>query len=190
MLQASNQMAKMRFTTQVERSNNVASAKQAEIEEYQAEKDRKQEKEDNWRKSSLFNQAGSNLQMHSDIQNIRKQSQLESLKDKINVQTSLQSKRQQDQDYVFKKNLRHEKLMNVTVGNYKLKSEFDVDQSEQKMGQLKQEKEFVDNIVNEQRTENNWMKQNKADIINDLRQNYAMQGHERKEQGEMTIKFL
>lgn len=82
-------MAKMRFTTRVERSNNEASAKQAEIENDQAEKARKQEREDSWRKGSLFNMQGTNLQMHSDMQNMRKQSQLESLKDKINIQTSL-----------------------------------------------------------------------------------------------------
>lgn len=37
--------------------------------------------------------ADTNLQLHSDLQTLRIQNKLESLKDKINIQTSLQSKR-------------------------------------------------------------------------------------------------
>ena len=71
MLKASNQVAQMRFTQQVDRSNHAASAKQAEIENVQAEMARKQDREDHWRKTTLFNMADSNLQMHSDLQTMR-----------------------------------------------------------------------------------------------------------------------
>ena len=57
----------MRFTQQVDRSNQVANAKQAEIENTTAEFDRRQDEENNWRKSSLFNMVDTNLKMHSDL---------------------------------------------------------------------------------------------------------------------------
>ena len=174
---------------QVDRSNKLANAKQDEIDNATAEFDRKQEREDNWRKTQLFNMADSNLKMHSDLQTMRIQNKLESLKDKIDIQTSLQSKRQQDNDHFFKENLRKEKQMNVTQINYKLKSELDDHKADQKTSNLRSEKQWVDSLVEAQRTENDWQIKKKEEIINDLRQNYAMQGHERKEQGEIAIKM-
>ena len=41
----------MRFTQTIDRTNQVANAKQVEIENTTAEFDRKQEEENNWRKS-------------------------------------------------------------------------------------------------------------------------------------------
>ena len=60
-------MAKMRFMQPADRSNKLANAKQDEIDNATAEFDRKQEREDNWRKTQLFNMADSNLKMHSDL---------------------------------------------------------------------------------------------------------------------------
>ena len=60
-------MAKMRFRQQVDRHNAIDNAKQEEIENTTAEFDLKQEQENNWRKSQLFNMADSNLKMHSDL---------------------------------------------------------------------------------------------------------------------------
>ena len=59
--------------------------------------------------------------------------------------------------------------MNVTQANYRLKSEFDVNNYDTQKDQLKSEKKWVDNLVEAQRTENDWQIQKKADIINDLR---------------------
>ena len=94
----------MRFTQNVDRSNQVANAKQAEIERTTAEFDRKMEDESNWRKSSLFNMVDTNFKMHSDLQNMLHQNKLESYKEKINIQTSLNSKKQQDDDHEFQIN--------------------------------------------------------------------------------------
>ena len=146
----------MRFTQNVDRSNQVANAKQAEIERTTAEFDRKMEDESNWRKSSLFNMVDSNFKMHSDLQNMLHQNKLESYKEKINIQTSLNSKKQQDDDHEFQINLRKEKLMNVTGINYKLKSELDVTKADLKSNTLRSEKEWVDSIVEAQRNENDW----------------------------------
>ena len=114
------------------------------------------EDESNWRKSSLFNMVDSNFKMHSDLQNMLHQNKLESFKEKINIQTSLNSKKQQDDDHTFQINLRKEKLMNVTGMNYKLKSELDVHKADLKSNTLRSEKEWVDSMVEAQRTENDW----------------------------------
>lgn len=86
--------------------------------------------------------------------------------------------------------MRKEKLMNVTQTNLKLKSELDANQSESKNEKLREDQAWVNSIIEAQRTENDWQHKNKADIINDLRQNYAMQAHEKREQGAIAIKNL
>lgn len=64
-----------------------------------------------------------------------------------NLQTSLHSKKQQDQNEYFRKTLKQEKLMNVTSTNLTLKSEITKAQDSMKTTQLKQEKEWVNSIV-------------------------------------------
>ena len=83
----------MRHCLNVEKGNNEAQKKQKDIEDCQAEIDRKHEKEDAWRKSALRDMATNNLKMHSKIKKQVVKDRLESLKEKIDIQTSLQSKR-------------------------------------------------------------------------------------------------
>ena len=65
-LEATNQLAKMRFTGHVEKSNNQNMAKNAEIEATRQAAVLRQEKEDNWRKSTLFGNTNHNMQMLKD----------------------------------------------------------------------------------------------------------------------------
>ena len=46
--------------------------------------------------------------------------------------------------------------MNVTGMNYKLKSELDVHKADLKSNTLRSEREWVDSMVEAQRTENDW----------------------------------
>ena len=116
------------------------------------------------------------------------QDKIESIKDKIDIQTSLQSKRQQDTSELFKKKLRYEKLMNVTENNFVIKDDAAKTHLELKNGQIAQEQEWVNNIVEMQRNDDLFTKQKRGENINDLRQNYAQTAADRKEQAEVTIK--
>ena len=117
------QLAKMRFNSSVENSAKQANDKEVEIKRVLAEKDAKLGSEEKWRRSSLFNSVTHNLQMHSDLQTKHKLDRLEMLKDKIDVQTSLQSKRHMDTNEDFKKRLLHEKIMDVTQNNNAIKED-------------------------------------------------------------------
>ena len=77
--------------------------------------------------------------------------------------------------------------MDVTQNNYKLKGELDVTKESFKNTQLKQEKEWVDQIVGLQRTEDVWNKKNRAEIIADLRTTYADQANEYNENKAISI---
>ena len=99
------QLAKMRFNSSVENSAKQANDKEVEIKRVLAEKDAKLGSEEKWRRSSLFNSVTHNLQMHSDLQTKHKLDRLEMLKDKIDVQTSLHSKKHMDTNEDFRKRL-------------------------------------------------------------------------------------
>lgn len=107
-----------------------------------------------------------------------------------NLQTSLHSKKQQDQNEYFRKTLQQDKLMNVTSTNLTLKSEITKAQDSMKTTQLKQEKEWVNSIVEVQRNEDRWNKQKRTEQIDDLKQNYDEQVIDRREQWDVTIKNL
>ena len=79
------QLAKMRFSSSVERSTKEANDKEVEIKRVLAQKDAKLGSDEKWRRSSLFNSVNHNLQMHSDLQTKNKLDRLEMLKDKIDV---------------------------------------------------------------------------------------------------------
>ena len=94
-------MAQMRFGGQVEKMKSKNNAKDAEIEATKRAAAQRQEREDHWRKSTLFGNASHNLKMHKNLQDMRVTERIENEKEKIDIQTSLQSKKQQDADYAF-----------------------------------------------------------------------------------------
>ena len=64
---ASTQLAKMRFTNQIEKAQTGANKKQIEIENDMAAKEYKAEREKEMRQTGLFNMTSHNLQMHTDL---------------------------------------------------------------------------------------------------------------------------
>lgn len=97
------------------------------------------------------------------------------------MQTSLQSKKQQDMDYLFKKTVRSEMLKNVVKNNIEVNDVQAQATTLQKQSLLQQEKEWVNSMVEVQRNEDMWNKQKKAEITHDLRQTYFEQGNDKRD---------
>ena len=66
--------------------------------------------------------------------------------EKHHIQTSVHSKKHQDALEKFRRTLRHEKLMDCTGVNRQQKSSLDMNRTQQKESNLKQEKEWVNLI--------------------------------------------
>ena len=79
----------MRHCLKVEKNEKEALDKQKDVENCQAEEDRRHESEDKWRTTALRDMVTNNLKMHSKIKKQVRKDRLESLKDKIDIQTSL-----------------------------------------------------------------------------------------------------
>ena len=99
------------------------------------------------RQTNLFSATNTNMGMHQSKMTVQKNEKLESLKDKIDVQTSLQPKLQQDRNEAFKAKLRSDKLMNVVSNNQITKSELSKTLSSFKTSQLQLEKHWVGHLT-------------------------------------------
>ena len=78
--------------------------------------------------------------------------------------------------------------MSVTHDNFGIQSDLARTKTEMKSSQLQQEKEWVDTMVEAQRTEDRFNQQKREELRSDLRMTYAEQLNDRKEQIQVSIK--
>ncbi len=95
----------------------------------------------------MFKMVNQNLKQHKNLEDQRSLERAEYLKEMQHIQTSLHSKKYSDQVDRFRKNLRQEKLMNVTSTNHGLQAEVFKVKEEKKEASSRQEKEWVNSIV-------------------------------------------
>ncbi len=95
----------------------------------------------------MFKMVNQNLKQHKNLEDQRSLERAEYLKEMQHIQTSLHSKKYSDQVDRFRKNMRQEKLMNVTSTNHGMHAEIFKQKEEKKDAYFQEEKEWVNSIV-------------------------------------------
>lgn len=114
---------------------------------------------------------------------------LEFLRARDNVQTSLKSKKQEDQSETAKWNYRKALMHETRNENVSMREALGQERQMMRTVNLQSEQSWLDQLTQMQSQENEALLKRKKDNITDLRTVYREQQKQRKEQQDLYLKF-